>query len=111
MFQCLSKSSCHEVITASVSPLENKEWNNPSDRSLGALCAIAFVKSLTNLSNIFYCLLSVLKLIDTTHQNLENRIISLTGVDCLHSKDFRLQNALLIENLLTIIDNLKSGVD
>lgn len=40
---------------------------------------------------------------DTTPLNLENRIISLTGGDSLHSKGFSLKNLRIVEIFRTLL--------
>jgi hypothetical protein len=50
-----------------------------------------------------YILIVVLKIIDTTRQNLENRITSLTGVDTLRSNAFSLRNQLTFGIFLRVL--------
>ncbi|MEL6463109.1 MAG: hypothetical protein AAFQ91_33655 [Cyanobacteria bacterium J06621_15] len=48
--------------------------------------------------------------IDTTRQNLENPITSLTGVDCLPSKAFRRQNRAISRKFFYFFGLVSIGV-
>ena len=70
---------------------------------------ISFFRGLTNVC--FLPKLILYGVIDTTRQILENRITSLTGVDCLHSLGFKLLFFRLLQMTPPLLTGKFCGVD